>query len=158
MTRKFVWGRAHSPVPPSAAKRGVGVGYDEQIETYGIRHCARSGAGSGCGSYGRARCYLAGNWNCDRHGAWRVVPALRKRVSRVRRTPSGAPGKQRPVMTKQKSLGVAIVLIVAGGAALGLVTGHLSIVVAIGIAVSGILIGTGVARGKFSDPSGPGKN
>ena len=61
-------------------------------------------------------------------------------------------------MTKQKSLGVAIVLIVAGGAALGLVTGHLSIVVAIGIAVSGILIGTGVARGKFSDPSGPGKN
>ena len=54
-------------------------------------------------------------------------------------------------MTKQRSLGVAIVLIVAGGAALGLVTGHLSIVVGVGIAVIGIVIGTAVGRGKFSD-------
>jgi hypothetical protein len=56
-------------------------------------------------------------------------------------------------LSKQRQLGTAITLIAAGGAAFGLITGHLSITVAVGIAVIGMVIGAGVARGNFSDPA-----
>ena len=46
--------------------------------------------------------------------------------------------------------GAAITVIAALGAVGLLVAGHVSITIAVGIAVVGILIGTGVARGKFS--------
>jgi hypothetical protein len=49
-----------------------------------------------------------------------------------------------------RQTGSAIVIIATIGAVIGLVFFHLSITVAVGIAVIGILIGTGVARGRFS--------
>ena len=54
--------------------------------------------------------------------------------------------------------GAAIVILAAIGAAAGMTIGHLSIPIGCGIAVIGIVIGTGVARGRFSraDDSGKG--
>jgi hypothetical protein len=53
-------------------------------------------------------------------------------------------------MTKNKKIGAAIVLVTAIVAGIGLLAGYFSITPAVGLAVAGILIGTGVARGKFS--------
>ncbi len=53
-------------------------------------------------------------------------------------------------MTTNKKLGTAIVLVPAIGAAIGVIVGVLSITTAVGVAVIGILIGTAVARGRFS--------
>jgi hypothetical protein len=62
-------------------------------------------------------------------------------------------------MTTNSKIGVAIVLVDALGAAIGLVVGFLSVTTAVGIAVVGIVIGTGVARGAFSTkPDAPNKN
>jgi len=51
-----------------------------------------------------------------------------------------------------KTIGVAIVLSVTIIAAVGVITGFFSITTAVGVAVCGILIGTGAARGAFSNP------
>jgi hypothetical protein len=56
-------------------------------------------------------------------------------------------------MTTNSKLGTAIVLVPAIGAAIGVIAGVLSITTAVGAAVIGILIGTGVARGRFSTVS-----
>lgn len=53
-------------------------------------------------------------------------------------------------MTSSKRIGVAIVLLTAIVAAVGLLTGYFRIQPAVGLAVCGIVIGTGVARGAFS--------
>jgi predicted RND superfamily exporter protein len=53
-------------------------------------------------------------------------------------------------MTTQRKLGAAIALVTAIGAATGVVVGYLNITPAVGAAVIGIVIGTGVARGMFS--------
>jgi hypothetical protein len=53
-------------------------------------------------------------------------------------------------MTKNKRIGIAIILVPAIGAAIGVVVGYLSITTAVGLAVVGIVIGTAVARGRFS--------
>jgi general stress protein CsbA len=54
-------------------------------------------------------------------------------------------------MTTHRKIGVAVVLFTAMLAVAGLVMGYLSITIAVGIAVIGILIGTAVARGRFSN-------
>ena len=53
-------------------------------------------------------------------------------------------------MTTNRKLGTAITLVTAVGSAIGVVVGYLNITSAVGVAVVGILIGTGVARGVFS--------
>jgi hypothetical protein len=53
-------------------------------------------------------------------------------------------------MTTNGKIGAAIMLIDAVGTAIGVVVGFLSITTAVGVAVVGIVIGTGVARGAFS--------
>jgi divalent metal cation (Fe/Co/Zn/Cd) transporter len=53
-------------------------------------------------------------------------------------------------MSRNKKIGAAIVLVTAIVAGVGLLTGYFSIQPAVGLAVAGLLIGTGVARGKFS--------
>ena len=53
-------------------------------------------------------------------------------------------------MTTNRKLGTAIVLVTAIGAAIGVIVGVFTITTAIGVAVIGILIGTAVARGRFS--------
>jgi hypothetical protein len=53
-------------------------------------------------------------------------------------------------MTTHRKLGIAIILVPALLAAIGVVMGILSITSAVGLAVVGLLIGTGVARGRFS--------
>jgi hypothetical protein len=53
-------------------------------------------------------------------------------------------------MTTLKKVGAAITLVTAGGAAIGGIVGYLDITQAVGTAVIGIVIGTGVARGRFS--------
>ena len=53
-------------------------------------------------------------------------------------------------MTKQKAIGAAIALGTTLGAATGLVVGWFHAAPAIGVAMSGIVIGFGVARGMFS--------
>ncbi|MGO9086899.1 MAG: hypothetical protein ACLQBK_16880 [Candidatus Sulfotelmatobacter sp.] len=53
-------------------------------------------------------------------------------------------------MTSHRNLGIAIVLVPAIAAAVGVVVGFLSITSAVGLAVAGIVIGTAVARGRFS--------
>ncbi|HKH98428.1 MAG TPA: hypothetical protein VJ999_04910 [Candidatus Sulfotelmatobacter sp.] len=62
-------------------------------------------------------------------------------------------------MTTHRKLGIAITLVTAIAAAIGVVMGFLSITSAVGLAVVGILIGTGVARGNFSSvPDSTKKN
>lgn len=56
-------------------------------------------------------------------------------------------------MTTNRKLGTEIVLVTAIAAAIALIAGVLSITSAVGLAVVGLLIGTGVARGRFSSPS-----
>ena len=53
-------------------------------------------------------------------------------------------------MTTHRKLGIAIILIPAIVAAIGVVVGFVSITSAVGLAVVGLLIGTAVARGRFS--------
>ena len=53
-------------------------------------------------------------------------------------------------MTRNKKIGAAITLSLAMIAAIGLLTGYFTIQPAVGLAVVGIVIGTGVARGAFS--------
>ncbi len=53
-------------------------------------------------------------------------------------------------MTTQRTLGSAIALVTAIGAATGVIVGYLNITPAVGAAVIGIVIGAGVARGMFS--------
>ena len=50
----------------------------------------------------------------------------------------------------EKRAGAAIAILAAIIAAAGLMFGHLAVSTGVGVAVVGILIGTGVARGKFS--------
>jgi hypothetical protein len=53
-------------------------------------------------------------------------------------------------MTTHSKLGIAIILVTSVAAAIGVVVGFLSITSAVGLAVVGIVIGTAVARGRFS--------
>jgi len=53
-------------------------------------------------------------------------------------------------MTSHRKLGTAIILVTAIAASIGVVVGFLSITSAVGLAVAGIVIGTAVARGRFS--------
>jgi hypothetical protein len=53
-------------------------------------------------------------------------------------------------MTTNRKLGTAITLVTPVGSAIGVVVGYLNITSVVGVAVVGILIGTGVARGAFS--------
>ena len=55
-------------------------------------------------------------------------------------------------MANQKKIAAAVVLITAVIAAAGLLVGFLKIQPAVGLAVVGIVIGTGIARGAFSSP------
>jgi hypothetical protein len=54
------------------------------------------------------------------------------------------------VATSHRRAGVAITILAAIGAVVGMTMGHLSIPIGCGIAVIGIVIGAGVARGRFS--------
>ena len=56
-------------------------------------------------------------------------------------------------MTTNKKIGAAITLCAAILAAVGLLIGFFSVTPAVGLAVVGIVIGTGVARGAFSATS-----
>jgi len=58
-------------------------------------------------------------------------------------------------MTRNRKIGIVIVLVTAVVAAIGLLTGYFNIQPAVGLAVVGIVIGTGVARGAFSGTPGP---
>ena len=53
-------------------------------------------------------------------------------------------------MALNKKIGAAIALVTAVLAAVGLLTGYFHIQAAVGLAIVGIVIGTGVARGAFS--------
>jgi phosphate/sulfate permease len=53
-------------------------------------------------------------------------------------------------MTANRKLGAAIAIVAALIAVAGLTVAHLGVPISDGIAVVGILIGVGVARGKFS--------
>jgi hypothetical protein len=52
--------------------------------------------------------------------------------------------------TSHQKSGAAIAISAALGSAIGLMTGYVSRPSAVGIAIIGIVIGTGVARGMFS--------
>jgi len=54
--------------------------------------------------------------------------------------------------TSHRRTGAAITILAAIFAAVGMTVFHLGIPIGCGIAVVGMLIGTGVARGKFSRP------
>jgi hypothetical protein len=56
-------------------------------------------------------------------------------------------------MALNKKIGAAIALVTAVLAAVGLLTGYFHIQAAVGLAIVGIVIGTGVARGAFSTGS-----
>jgi len=60
-------------------------------------------------------------------------------------------------MAHNKKIGVAVALGTAIVAAIGLLTGYFNIQPAVGLAVVGIVIGTGVARGAFSSTPDAGK-
>jgi uncharacterized membrane protein (UPF0136 family) len=53
-------------------------------------------------------------------------------------------------MVSHKKIGAAIALVIALLAAVGRLTGYFHIQAAVGLAIVGIVIGTGVARGAFS--------
>jgi len=53
-------------------------------------------------------------------------------------------------MTTNRKIGAAIAIVAALIAVAGLTVAHLGVPISCGIAVIGIAIGTGVARGKFS--------
>ena len=53
-------------------------------------------------------------------------------------------------MALNKKIGAAIALITAVLAAVGRLTGYFHVQAAVGLAIVGIVIGTGVARGAFS--------
>ena len=53
-------------------------------------------------------------------------------------------------MTSERTIGVGIVLLMAIGAATGLVLGILHAPTAVGAAVTGIVLGTAIARGAVS--------
>ncbi len=53
-------------------------------------------------------------------------------------------------MNTNKKIALVIILTTAVAAAIGLMTGFVTITTGVGIAVCGIVIGTGVARGAFS--------
>jgi len=57
----------------------------------------------------------------------------------------------------RKKIAILIVLSTAVAAAIGVVTGFFTITTAVGIAVCGIVIGTGVKRGAFSATPNPKK-
>ena len=57
-------------------------------------------------------------------------------------------------MTTNRKIGIVIVLASALVAAAGIVSGYFSREIAVGIAVIGIVTGTGVTRGKFSRTPG----
>ena len=57
---------------------------------------------------------------------------------------------------KSKSLGAVIAIGASAGAAAGILLGLTNLWVTIGIAIIGIVIGTGIARGKFA--SAPPRN
>ena len=62
-------------------------------------------------------------------------------------------------MTTHRKVAIAITLVPAIVAAIGVVVGFLSITSAVGLAVVGLVIGTGVARGRFSSvPDATKKN
>jgi hypothetical protein len=61
-------------------------------------------------------------------------------------------------MEQHRKIGAAIAFVAAVIAVIGLVAAHLSGPIAVGIAVIGIVIGTGVARGSFSSPDVTKKN
>ena len=62
-------------------------------------------------------------------------------------------------MAKNKKIGAAFALATAIVAAIGLLTGYFSVQPGVGLAVVGIVIGTGVARGAFSgSPDAAKKN
>jgi hypothetical protein len=56
-------------------------------------------------------------------------------------------------MTMHSKFGAAVALVTALGAASGLVVGYLNVRPAVGTAMIGIVIGTGIARGMFSTAS-----
>jgi hypothetical protein len=60
-------------------------------------------------------------------------------------------------VTTNPKLGAAIALVSALGAAIGLLAGYLNVQPAVGVAVAGMVIGTGVARGAFSATTGTTK-
>ena len=61
--------------------------------------------------------------------------------------------------TSQRRTGAAIVIVTAIGAAVGMTIFHLNIPIGCAIAVIGIVIGAGVARGRFSrSPDAEKKN
>jgi len=53
-------------------------------------------------------------------------------------------------MARNRKIGAAVALVTAIVAAIGLLTGYFNIQPAVGLAVVGIVIGTGIARGAFS--------
>lgn len=59
--------------------------------------------------------------------------------------------REEAVVTRNRKIGIVIVLSTAISAATGLILGILHIQPAVGTAVVGIVIGTAVARGAFSD-------
>jgi len=62
-------------------------------------------------------------------------------------------------MATNRKIGAAITLMTAIGAAVAVVVGLLSITSAVGLAVIGIVIGTGTSRGRFSNtPDGTKSN
>jgi uncharacterized membrane protein (UPF0136 family) len=61
-------------------------------------------------------------------------------------------------MGTNKKIGAAVALVTALIAAIGLLVGYFDIQPAVGLAVLGIVIGTGVARGAFSSTPGAKRN
>jgi len=61
-------------------------------------------------------------------------------------------------MTTNRKIGIGITLAAALFAAAAIILGYVSYTVGVGIAVIGILIGTGVARGAFSRTQNPKRN
>jgi len=55
-------------------------------------------------------------------------------------------------VARNRKIGAAVALVTAIVAAIGLLTGYFNIQPAVGLAVVGIVIGTGIARGAFSSP------
>src|SRR5450631_2530854 len=85
----------------------------------------------------------------DRRIDRRLVPAQDNGMSAMRAGPSCARTEEAG-MTTNRRLGTAITRVTPVGSAIGVVVGYLNITSAVGVAVVGILIGTGVARGAFS--------
>jgi hypothetical protein len=153
--RVFVWDRVSDPVSPSEARSFAGVRYGTQVKVR--RLGSRTGSCTRCGVRRdrRTRGSLARHRHCHRRGS-RVIPAAEAiGLPAMRRpAPLACSARKEVIVKTNRRIGAAIALSTATLATAGLLLGFFARTPAVGLAVVGIVIGTGVARGAFSATDG----